>query len=36
MGVVAGGNTPADFARYLASERETYRTLSARTGLKVD
>ena len=36
MGVVAGGNTPTDFARYLASERETYRTLSARTGLKVD
>lgn len=36
MGVVGGGGAPAEFARYLSAERETYRTLSARTGLKVD
>ena len=36
MGVVAGGNDPATFARYLADERSTYRALSERTGLKVD
>lgn len=36
MGVVPGGNTPAEFAAYLANERETYRTLSAKTGLKID
>ncbi len=36
MGVMAGGSAPAEFARYLAAERETYRALSARTGLKVD
>jgi hypothetical protein len=33
---MAGGSAPAEFARYLAAERETYRALSARTGLKVD
>ena len=36
MGVIGGGSPPADFARYLSAERETYRTLSAQTGLKVD
>jgi hypothetical protein len=36
MGVVGGGSLPADFARYLSAERDTYRTLSAQTGLKVD
>lgn len=36
MGVVGGGSLPADFARYLSAERETYRKLSAQTGLKVD
>jgi len=36
MGVVSGGSTPADFTRYLSAERETYRRLSAQTGLKVD
>lgn len=36
MGVMPGGNTPAEFAAYLANERQTYRTLSAKTGLKVD
>lgn len=36
MGVVSGGTTPADFTRYLSAERETYRRLSAQTGLKVD
>ncbi len=36
MGVVGGGSDPATFARYLAAERNTYRALSERTGLKVD
>jgi len=36
MGVVSGGSTPADFTRYLSAERDTYRRLSAQTGLKVD
>ncbi len=36
MGVMPGGNTPADFAAYLNNERQTYRALSAKTGLKVD
>lgn len=36
MGVVPGGMPPAEFAKYLASERETYKSLSAKTGLKVD
>lgn len=36
MGVVPGGMPPAEFAAYLARERETYRALSAKTGLKVD
>jgi len=36
MGVVGGGSLPADFARYLSAERDTYRSLSAQTGLKVD
>jgi tripartite-type tricarboxylate transporter receptor subunit TctC len=36
MGVVAGGNTPAEFAIYLAKERETYRKLGAATGLKIE
>ena len=36
MGVVPGGNTPAEFGVYLANERETYKALSAKTGLKVD
>jgi tripartite-type tricarboxylate transporter receptor subunit TctC len=36
MGVVPGGMPPAEFAAYLAAERETYKSLSAKTGLKVD
>ena len=36
MGVVPGGMSPADFAVYLSSERDTYRSLSVKTGLKVD
>jgi tripartite-type tricarboxylate transporter receptor subunit TctC len=36
MGVVPGGMPPAEFAAYLAAERETYKGLSAKTGLKVD
>jgi tripartite-type tricarboxylate transporter receptor subunit TctC len=36
MGVTPGGMLPAEFATYLSKERETYRTLSAKTGLKVD
>jgi tripartite-type tricarboxylate transporter receptor subunit TctC len=36
MGVVPGGMPPAEFATYLAAERETYKSLSAKTGLKVD
>jgi tripartite-type tricarboxylate transporter receptor subunit TctC len=36
MGVVPGGNTPEEFATYLANERQTYKTLSAKTGLKID
>jgi tripartite-type tricarboxylate transporter receptor subunit TctC len=36
MGVVPGGNTPAEFATYLSNERETYKALSAKTGLKVE
>ena len=28
--------SPAEFATYLAAERETYKSLSAKTGLKVD
>jgi len=36
MGVVPGGNTPAEFSVYLADERATYKALSAKTGLKVD
>jgi tripartite-type tricarboxylate transporter receptor subunit TctC len=36
MGVVPGGMPPAEFAAYLAAERETYKGLAAKTGLKVD
>ena len=36
MGVVPGGNTPAEFAGYLAKERETYKDLALKTGLKID
>lgn len=36
MGVVPGGNTPAEFAVYLAKERETYKELAIKTGLKID
>ena len=36
MGVIHGGMSPAEFATYLSKERETYRNLSAKTGLKVD
>jgi tripartite-type tricarboxylate transporter receptor subunit TctC len=36
MGVVPGGMPPAEFGQYLAAERNTYRELSAKTGLKVD
>ncbi len=36
MGVVPGGMPPAEFATYLAAERETYKGLAAKTGLKVD
>lgn len=36
MGVVPGGNTPAEFAKYLAAERATYKALAAKTGLKID
>ena len=36
MGVVPGGNTPAEFAVYLSKERETYKELAIKTGLKID
>ena len=36
MGVVPGGMLPVEFAAYLAAERETYKSLAAKTGLKVD
>jgi len=36
MGVVPGGNTPAEFSSYLAKERETYKDLALKTGLKID
>ena len=36
MGVVPGGMPASEFRTYLAKERETYKTLSAKTGLKVD
>lgn len=36
MGVVPGGMPPVEFAAYLAAERETYKSLAAKTGLKVD
>lgn len=36
MGVVPGGMPPPEFAAYLAAERETYKSLAAKTGLKVD
>ena len=36
MGVVPGGNTPAEFAVYLAKERETYKDLAIKIGLKID
>ena len=36
MGVVPGGMPPQEFAAYLAAERETYKGLAAKTGLKVD
>ncbi len=36
MGVVPGGMPPAEFAKYLDAERSTYKTLSAKTGLKID
>ncbi|HYF17436.1 MAG TPA: tripartite tricarboxylate transporter substrate binding protein [Ramlibacter sp.] len=36
MGVVPGGMPPAEFGQYLAAERNTYKELSAKTGLKVD
>lgn len=36
MGVVPGGMPPAEFAKYLESERETYRKLASKTGLRVD
>jgi tripartite-type tricarboxylate transporter receptor subunit TctC len=35
MGVVPGGMSSADFAVYLSTERETYKNLAAKTGLKV-
>ncbi len=36
MGVVPGGNTPAEFAIYLAKERDTYKDLALKTGLKIE
>jgi len=36
MGVVPGGMSPADFANYLAQERDLYKVLASKTGLRVD
>jgi tripartite-type tricarboxylate transporter receptor subunit TctC len=35
MGVVPGGQPPAEFARYMSAEREKYRKLVESTGLSI-